>query len=133
MKARIAWYPWKLQIPQVCANCGVGNVPLKEIPTEVLKVRSISKTTSQHITFNINFPYCQACADKEPGFLKSFRKGGVNASMVQTKKYGKLFRRKELEFIELNFFSDRYAQLFVDANRDLLLDSILSELKKSSE
>jgi len=133
LKVRIAWHPWKLQIPQVCANCGAGNVPLKEIPTEVLKVRSISKTTAQHITSTISFQYCQACADKKPGFLESFRNWGVNASMVQTKKYGKLFRRKELEFIELNIASDRCAQLFVDANRDLLLDNILSELKKRSE
>jgi len=33
VKVKIAWYPWKLRIPQVCANCDVGNVPLKETPS----------------------------------------------------------------------------------------------------
>jgi len=131
LKVRIAWYPWKLRVPQVCANCGVGNVPLKEIPTEVLKVSRRSHTTYQHLTSYINFPYCQPCAAKEPGVLKDLRKWGVNASMVQTKKYGKLFRRKELEFVELSFANDGYAQLFIDENRELLLDNVLLVLKSA--
>ena len=131
MKVRIAWYPWKLRVPQMCANCGARNVPLQNIPTEVLKVNVISKTTHQHVTSNIDFPYCQACAKKEPRFLKSFRNFGVDASMVQTKKYGKIFRRKELDFIELNFANDTYAQSFIEANKDILLDNVLAELKKN--
>ena len=131
MKVKIAWYPWKLRIPQACANCGARNVPLKNILTEVLKVKRIRVKRYQHITTNINFPYCQICADKEPRFLKDFRKWGVSASMVQTKKYGKIFRKKELEFIELKFANDSYAQLFVEANREILLDNVLDELKKN--
>jgi len=34
--------------------------------------------------------------------------------MVQTKKYGKIFRKKELEFIELKFANDSYAQWCVE-------------------
>jgi len=130
VKVKIAWYPWKLRIPQVCANCGARNVSLQNIPTEILKVNRISKTTYQHSTSNIDFPYCHDCAKREPRFLKSFRKFGVDASMVQTKKYGKLFRRKELEFTELNFANDTFAHLFIEANKDTLLDNVLAELKK---
>jgi len=50
--------------------------------------------------------------------------------MVQTKKYGKLLRKKELEFAELNFTNDTYAHLFIEANKDTLLDNVLAELKK---
>jgi len=53
--------------------------------------------------------------------------------MVQTKKYGKLFKRKELEFVELNFVNNKYAQLFIEANKDILLDNVLAELKKNLE
>ena len=131
MKVKIAWYPLKIQIPQVCAKCGARNVPLQNIPTEILKVNRISKTTYQHITSNINFPYCTECAKRQPKLLRSIRKFGVDDAMVQTKKYGKLFRRKELDFVELNFINSEYAQLFIEANKDILLDNVLAELKKN--
>ena len=130
VKIKIAWHPGKIQVPQVCSNCGAENVPLQNIPTEVLKVNQISTTTSQHIKSNINFPYCGACAKKEPGFLKDFRNFGVTASMVQTKKYGKLFKKQKLEFIDLTFVNEKYAQLFIEANKDLLLDNVLANLNK---
>ena len=133
MKVKIAWYPWKIRIPQVCTRCGARNVPLQNIPTEVLKVNRISKTTYQHITSNINFPYCKECARRQPKFLRSIRKFGVDDAMIQTKKYGKIFRRKELEFVELNFVNSEYAQLFIEANKDILLDNVLAELKKNLE
>lgn len=130
---KTAWYPWKFRIPQVCTKCGARNVPLQNIPTEVLKVNRISKTTYQNITSNINFPYCNECARRQPKFLRSIRKFGVDDAMVQTKKYGKLFKRKELEFVELNFVNNKYAQLFIEANKDILLDNVLAELKKNLE
>jgi hypothetical protein len=65
--------------------------------------------------------------------LRSIRKFGVDDAMVQTKKYGKLFRRKELEFVELNFVNSKYAKLFMEANKDILLDNVLAELKKNLE
>ena len=133
MKVNIAWNPLKLRIPQACANCGARNIPLQNIPTEVLKVNRISKTTHQHVTSHINFLYCQVCAKKESGFLKSFRKFGVDASMVQIKKYGKIFRKNELEFVELKFVNDSYAQLFIEANRDILLENVLAELNKNHQ
>jgi len=129
----IAWYPWKLRIPQACANCGARNVPLQNISTEVLKASRISRTTYRHIKTNINFPYCPACARREHKFLKSFRKFGVDASMVQTKKYGGLFGRKELDFVELKFANDSYARLFIEANRDILLENALAELMKNQQ
>ena len=133
MKVKIAWYPWKIQIPQVCAKCVARNVPLQNISTEILKVNRISKTTYQHVTSNINFPYCVECAKRQPKLLKSIRKFGVDDAMVQTKKYGKLFRRKELDFVELNFVNSEYAQLFIEDNRDILLDNVLAGLKENLE
>lgn len=133
MKVKIAWYPWKFRIPQVCAKCGAGNVPLQNISTEILKVNRISKTTSQHVTSNINFPYCMECAKRQPKLLRSIRKFGVDDAMVQTKKYGKLFRREELDFVDLVFANSEYALLFIEANRDILLDNVLAELKENLE
>ena len=70
-----------------------------------------------------------ACAKRQPKFMRSIRKFGVEDAMVQTRKYGKLFRRKELDFVELNFVNNEYAQLFIEANRNILLDKVLAELK----
>jgi hypothetical protein len=133
VKVKVAWpAPGGLQIPRACANCGARNVPLQNIQTEVLEVTRISHTWRRHYTYHINFPYCQDCAKKEPRFLKSFRNFGVDASMVQTKKYGKLLRRKDLRFIELTFANDTYAQLFIEANKHALLDNVLAKLKEES-
>lgn len=65
--------------------------------------------------------------------MRSIRKFGVDDAMVQTKKYGKLFRREEIDFVDLNFVNNEYAQLFIEENRDILLDNVLAELKENLE
>ena len=59
------------------------------------------------------------------------KKPAVEASTVQKKKYGKLFRKKELPYIEFEFQNNRYGELFKEANSNILFEKVLAELEKS--
>jgi len=50
---------------------------------------------------------------------------------VQSKKYGKLFRKREAKYLEFTFKNDRYGALFKEANKDLLFDKYFAGLQAS--
>jgi hypothetical protein len=88
--------------------------------------------------WTFNFPCCMTCAgdeQKSKGVMDMLRRKtpAVTTSIVQKKKYGKMFRKKELPFIEFEFQNDRYGALFTQANSNLLFDKVLAELESGQK
>jgi hypothetical protein len=55
----------------------------------------------------------------------------VEANFVQSKKYGKLFRKKEAKYLEFTFKNDRYGEMFKEINKELLFDKHFAGLQAS--
>jgi len=76
---------------------------------------------------------CAGDEKKSKGMMGMLRgkKPGVATSIVQKMKYGKMFRKKELPFIEFEFQNEQYGELFKQANSDILFEKVLVELEKT--
>jgi len=76
---------------------------------------------------------CAGEERKSKGMMGMLRgkKPAVATSIVQKMKYGKMFRKKELPFIEFEFQNERYGELFKQANSDILFEKVLVELEKT--
>ena len=55
----------------------------------------------------------------------------VEANFVRSKKYGKLFRKKEAKYLEFTFKNNSYGMLFKEANENLLFDKYFAGLQAS--
>ena len=134
MKVTLAFLPNLWRIPQVCCNCGQKNHALHQIPIETIEYTDWSG--KRWTTWNFNFPYCNNCLPQSMRGtgLFSVLKGEhapVEANFVRSKKYGKLFRKKETKYLEFTLKNDRYGNLFKEANENLLFDKYFAKLKES--
>jgi hypothetical protein len=134
LKVTLAFLPNLWRIPQVCVSCGQQSPALQQIPIETIEYTDWSGKRWRNWKFN--FPYCSNCSplSKKGTSLFSALKGEhapVEANFVQSKKYGKMFRKKEAKYLEFTFKNDRYGTLFKEANEDLLFDKYLAKLQES--
>ena len=133
MKVKLAFYPHRLRVPQVCSRCASPNPPFQYVKEETTE--NLDWTGKRWRKWSFNFPCCMSCAGDEKkskgmmGLLRG-KKPAVATSIVQKKKYGKMFRKKELPFIEFEFQNEQYGELFKQANSDILFDKVLVELEE---
>ena len=128
MKVKLAFYPHLFRVPQVCCRCGENSPHGYD---EVKITEFTDWTGKRWRTWTLKFPYCASCLSDLKG--RRFFKGkarAVDASIIMTKKYGKLLRAKKLQYVIFDFKNDKYGELFKQANPDLLFDKILSDLKE---
>ena len=78
---------------------------------------------------------CAGEERKSKGMMGMLRgkKPAVATSIVQKMKYGKMFRKKELPFIEFEFQNEQYGELFKQANSDILFEKVLVELEEGEK
>ena len=132
MKVKLAFYPQQFRIPQVCSKCASSNPPFQYVKEETVEHLTWSGKKFRKWTFN--FPYCMSCARDEQkskgvGGLLRRKTPAVTTSVIQNKKYGKMFRKKELPFIEFEFQNEQYGALFTQANSNILFNKVLAELE----
>lgn len=134
MKVTLAFIPNLWRIPQVCCNCGQKNLALQQIPIETIEYTDWSGKRWR--TWKFNFPYCTNCSPQSRKGTSMFSalKGEhapVEANFVRSKKYGKLFRKKEAKYLEFTFKNNSYGKLFKEANENLLFDKYFAGLQAS--
>ncbi len=57
----------------------------------------------------------------------------VEAPFVQSKIYGKMLSKMEAKYVEFTFTNDTYAQLFKEANKDIIFDTFFKNLQASEK
>lgn len=134
MKVALTFVPNLWRIPQVCCNCGQNYSPLQQIALETIE--HTSRSGKHWRNWKFNFPYCTNCLSESKKGTSLFsivkkEHAPVEANFVQSKKYGKLFRKKEVKYLEFIFKNDRYGVLFKEANKDLLFDKHFAGLQAS--
>lgn len=132
MKVSLAFIPNLWHVPQICCNCGQNNPPLQQVPIETIEYTDWSGKRWR--TWKFNFPYCLSCLSesrKGTSLISALRgqHASVEANFVQSKKYGRLLRKKEAKFLDFTFKNDQYGELFREANKDLLFDKYFAELQ----
>lgn len=82
----------------------------------------------EHLDFK--FPYCMSFLEdlKRRKIFKG-KARAVNVSNVMTQKYGRFLRKKSLPYLIFEFKNDKYGELFKEANKEILFEKVLSELK----
>lgn len=130
MKVKLAFYPTRFRIPQVCSKCA------KNSPSGYDEVKVIENTDwsgKRWRTWTLKFPYCYSCLEnlKKKRLFKGKAKA-VDVSVVETKKFGGFLKKKKLQYVTIEFKNDRYGQLFKQTNKDILFDKVFSELKSAS-
>jgi hypothetical protein len=134
MKVTLAFLPHLWNIPRVCCNCGQNNPPIQQVAIETIEYTD--QTGKRWRNWKFNFPYCTNClseSKKGTNFISALRRqhAPVEANFVQSKKYGKLFRKKEAKYLEFTFKNDQYGELFKQANKDVLFDNYFAGLQAS--
>ena len=134
MKVTLTFVPSLWRIPQVCCSCGQHNPPLQQVPIESIEYTDRSGKSWR--TWKVNFPYCTNCLTESKKGTSLFsalmrEHAPVEANFVQSKKYGKLFRKKEAKYLEFTFKNDRYGELFKEINKELLFDKHFAGLQAS--
>lgn len=134
MKVELAFLPNLWRIPQVCCNCGQNYSSLQQIAIETIEHTNWSGKHWRNWKFN--FPYCTNCSSESTKGTNLFsilkkEHAPVEANFVKSKKYGKLFRKKEAKSLEFIFKNDRYGALFKEANKDLLFNKYFAGLQAS--
>ncbi len=130
MKVNVAMYFLRRSIvaPQVCCNCLSTSVANHD------KLLCLERERSFLHTYTFSFPYCYSCYEdimKRKIFRDKAR--AVAVSNVLTKKYGSLLRKETLRYVEFSFKNDGYGQLFKEANKELLLENVLTELQTKKQ
>lgn len=134
MKVTLTFVPSLWRIPQVCCSCGHNNPPLQQVSVDPIEYTD--RRGKSWRTWKVNFPYCTNClteSRKGTGLFSALMRehAPVEANFVQSKKYGKLFRKKEAKYLEFTFKNDRYGEMFKEINRELLFDKHFAELQAS--
>jgi len=130
MKVKVLWNPTAIRTPNICARCA-QNPPTQFIGTQIRELKS-HKSWQDHY---LNFPYCSTCFQEESkggGFFRR-KKPAIEPTSVELTRVGKLFRKKEIYFVTFEFLNPRYAQLFREANKHILLEKTIENLKKKLE
>lgn len=134
MKVTLAFLPHQWRIPRVCCNCGQNNPHLQQVAIETIEYTD--RTGKRWRNWKFSFPYCINClseSKKGTSLFSALKRehAPVEANFVQSKKYGKLFRKKEAKYVEFTFKNDCYGELFKEANKDLLFDKYFAGLQTS--
>jgi len=126
MKVKVLWNPMSIRIPNVCARCA-RNPPTQHIGTQIRELGR--KSWKDHY---LNFPYCSACFQEESKGSGLFRrkKVAIEPTSVELMKVGKLFKQKGIYFVTFEFLNPAYAQLFREANRHILLETLIDNFTK---
>jgi hypothetical protein len=129
MKVKIALFFLRksLLVPQVCCRCA-SNPPYGYDQIDAL-VMGGTWGGKYKGKWTFKFPYCASCFEdlKRRKIFKG-KARAVDVSNVMTKKYGKFLRKKSLGYVIFEFKNDRYGEVFKQANKELLLEKVLSEL-----
>ncbi|MFQ6080873.1 MAG: hypothetical protein ACE5OW_04300 [Candidatus Bathyarchaeia archaeon] len=127
MKVKLAFYPSRFRVPQVCSRCA-ENPPQGYDEIKVMEFTDWSG--KRWNTWAFKFPYCYSCFEdlKQRKIFKG-KVRAVDVSNVMTKKYGKFLRKKKLPYVIFEFKNDKFGELFKQANQDILFDRVLSELE----
>jgi len=127
MKVKVALYFFRRSIvaPQVCCSCLSAYVASHD------EILCLDLERPYMHTYKFSFPYCYRCHDDiAKRWLLKDRARAVAVSNVMKKGYGSLLNRKTLKYVEFSFKNDGYGQLFTEANRELLLENVLTELQQ---
>lgn len=130
MKVKVLWNPMSIRIPNVCARCA-QNPPTQFIGTQIRELKSRTSWQDHYL----NFPYCSACFQEESkgGGLFKRKKSAIKRTSVELVRVGKLFRKKEIYFVTFEFLNPRYAQLFRETNKHILLETVIDNLRNKLE
>jgi hypothetical protein len=127
MKVSLAFYPTRFKMPQVCSKCA-QNPPSGYAEEKVMEYTDWSGKRWR--TWTLRFPYCQSCLDslRSKKLFKGKAKS-VEVSIVETKKVGGFLKKKKIPYVTFDFKNDEYGRLFEIANKDILLDKVVSQNK----
>lgn len=127
MKVNLAFYPTRFKMPHVCSKCA-ANPPSGYDEEKVMEFTDW--TGKRWRTWTLRFPYCQSCLEtlRKKKLFKGKAKS-VEVSNVDTKKYGGFLKKKKIPYLIFDFKNEKYGRLFEEANRDILLDKVISQLK----
>jgi hypothetical protein len=127
MKVSLAFYPTRFKMPSVCSMCA-QNPPSGYDEEKVMEYTDWSG--KRWNTWTLRFPYCQSCLEslRKKKLFKGKAKS-VEVSNVETKKVGGFLKKKKIPYLTFDFKNDKYGQLFKEANRDILLDQVISQQK----
>ena len=128
MKVVLAFYPIRFKMPQLCSKCAM-NPPSGYDEEKVMEFTDWSGKRWR--TWSLKFPYCQSCLEtlKKKKLFKGKAKSIEVSSTVEMKKYGGFLKKKKIPYITLNFKNQKYGRLFEEANKNILLDQVISQLK----
>ena len=127
MEVKVLWNPMSIRIPNACARCA-QNPPTQTIGTQIRELKS--RTSWQD--YYLKFPYCQACFQEESKGSGFFRRKtpAVKPTSVELTRVGKLLRKKEIYFVTFEFLNQKYAELFKEANKHILLETTINNITK---
>jgi len=127
MKAKIAFHKKNFLVPRICCRCA-RNPPYGYDEIKAMEFTDFSG--KRWNTWTFKFPYCMSCLEdlKRRKIFKG-KARAVNVSNVMTQKYGRFLRKKSLPYLIFEFKNDKYGELFKEANKEILFEKVLSELK----
>jgi hypothetical protein len=127
MKVSLAFYPARFKIPQICSKCA-QNPSFGYDEEKVIEYTDWSGKRWR--TWTIRFPYCQSCLEslRKKKLFKGKAKS-VEVSIVETKKVGGFLKKKKIPYVIFDFKNYEYGRLFEEANKDILLDKVVLQIK----
>jgi hypothetical protein len=127
MEVKVLWNPLSIRIPNVCARCA-QNPPTQYIGIQIRELKSW-KSWQDHY---LKFPYCPACFQQESKDSGLFRRKtpAIKPTSIELTRVGKLLRKKEIYFVTFEFLNPKYAELFKEANKHILLETAINNLTK---
>jgi len=83
-------------------------------------------------TFSYECPYCSACFKEESKSSGLFRRKtpAIKPTSAEPTRVGKLFKKKEIYFVTFEFLNPKYAELFKEANKHILLETLINNFTK---
>jgi hypothetical protein len=126
MEVKILWNPMSIRIPNTCARCA-QNPPTQYIATQIRELKSQTSWQDHYL----KFPYCSVCFREESKNSGLFRRKtpAIKPTSIELKRVGKL-RKKEIYFVTFEFLNQKYAELFKEANKHILLETTINNLTK---
>jgi len=127
MEVKVLWNPMSIRIPNTCARCA-QNPPTQYIGTQIRELKSRTSWQDHYL----KFPYCSACFQEECKGSGLFRrkKPAIEPTSVELTRVGKLFRKKDIYFVTFEFLNPKYAELFKEANKHILLETAINNFTK---
>jgi len=129
MEVKVLWNPLSIRIPNVCVRCA-QNPPTKYVGTQIRELKGRAGWQDHYL----NFPYCSACFQEEckgSGFFKR-KTPAIKPTSIELTRVGKVFRKTEIYFVTFEFLNQKYAELFKEANKHILLETAINNITKET-